>query len=110
MASAGSPGGWPYAEIRLVDAPSSVSVMDSQDIGSAGAQTIDDLLRQIPGFSIFRRSSSIVANPTTQGVSLRGAGASGASRTLVLSDGVPLNDAFGGWVYWDRVPRNAIDR
>jgi outer membrane receptor protein involved in Fe transport len=97
-------------EIRLIDAPASVSVIDSQDLGSAGAQTLDDLLRQIPGFSIFRRSSSIVANPTTQGVSLRGAGASGASRTLVLADGVPLNDAFGGWVYWDRVPRNAVDR
>ena len=44
------------------------------------------------------------ANPTTQGVSLRGVGASGASRALVLLDGVPLNDPFGGWVYWTRVP------
>ncbi len=98
------------AEIRLVDAPASVSVLDSKDVGNAAAQTLDDLLREVPGFSIFRRSSSIVANPTTQGVSLRGAGASGASRTLVLSDGVPLNDAFGGWVYWDRVPRTAVDQ
>jgi outer membrane receptor protein involved in Fe transport len=84
--------------------------LESKDVSNAAAQTFDDLLRQIPGFSIFRRSSSIVANPTTQGVSLRGAGASGASRTLVLNDGVPLNDAFGGWVYWDRVPRAAVDR
>ena len=56
------------------------------------------------GFTLFRRSSSLVANPTTQGVSLRGTGSSGASRTLVLWDGIPLNDPFGGWVYWDRVP------
>ncbi len=98
------------AEIRLSDAPASVSVLDSKDVSHAAAQTVDDLLRQVPGFSIFRRSSSVVANPTTQGVSLRGAGASGASRTLVLTDGVPLNDAFGGWVYWDRVPREAVDR
>ncbi|MFN7944950.1 MAG: TonB-dependent receptor [Blastocatellia bacterium] len=97
-------------EIRLSDQPSSVTVVSAQDISSAGAQTVDDLLRQVPGFSNFRRSSSIVANPTTQGVSLRGAGASGASRTLVLADGIPLNDAFGGWVYWDRVPREALDR
>ncbi len=97
-------------EIRLIDAPASVSVLDSKDVRNAGAQTLDDLLRQVPGFSIFRRSSSIVANPTTQGVSLRGAGASGASRTVVLADGLPLNDAFGGWVYWDRVPRTAVDR
>src|SRR6185503_989864 len=88
----------------------SVSLLDAQDVSNAAAQTTDDLLRQIPGFSLFRRTSSLVANPTTAGVSLRGAGASGASRTLVLQDGVPLNDAFGGWVYWDRVPRTAIER
>jgi outer membrane receptor protein involved in Fe transport len=98
------------ASIRLADAPASVSVLDARDVKTAAAQTVDDLLRQVPGFSIFRRSSSIVANPTTQGVSLRGAGASGASRTLVMTDGVPLNDAFGGWVYWDRVARAAVDR
>ncbi len=97
-------------EVRLSDAPASVSVLDAKDVSQAAAQTVDDLLRQVPGFSIFRRSSSVVANPTTQGVSLRGAGATGASRTLVMADGVPLNDAFGGWVYWDRVPRAAIDR
>jgi outer membrane cobalamin receptor len=96
--------------LRLSSAPASVSVFDAKDLNNAAAQTFDDLLRQAPGFSVFRRSSSIVANPTTLGVSLRGAGASGASRTLVLSDGVPLNDAFGGWVYWDRVPRASVDR
>ena len=97
-------------ELRLSVAPASVSIFDAKDVSNAAAQTFDDLLRQAPGFSVFRRSSSIVANPTTLGVSLRGAGASGASRTLVLSDGVPLNDAFGGWVYWDRLPRAAVDR
>ena len=28
----------------------------------------------------------------------------------MLADGVPLNDAFGGWVYWDKLPQVAIDR
>ncbi len=85
-----------------------ITSFSPKQIQQAGAQTVDDLLRQVPGFSNFRRSSSIVANPTAQGVSLRGAGASGASRTVVLADGIPLNDAFGGWVYWDRIPREAI--
>ena len=98
------------SEVRVVDAPASVSVLTTRDLNSAAAQTFDDLLRQVPGFSIFRRSSSLVANPTTQGVSLRGAGATGASRTLVLADGVPLNDAFGGWVYWSRLPRRAVEQ
>ncbi len=85
-----------------------ITTFTPKQIQQSGAQTVDDLLRQVPGFSNFRRSSSIVANPTAQGVSLRGAGASGASRTIVLADGIPLNDAFGGWVYWDRIPREAI--
>jgi outer membrane receptor protein involved in Fe transport len=67
-------------------------------------------LRATPGFSLFRRSSSRVANPTTQGVTLRGVSGSGASRTLVLADGVPLNDPFGSWVYWNRIPQAAIER
>lgn len=85
-----------------------ITSFSPKQLHQAAAQTVDDLLRQVPGFSNFRRSSSIVANPTAQGVSLRGAGASGASRTLVLADGIPLNDQFGGWVYWDRIPREAI--
>ena len=71
---------------------------------------LDDRLRLVPGFSLFRRSSSLVANPTTQGVSLRGLGSTGASRTLVLWDGVPLNDPFGGWVYWTRIAPEEIER
>jgi outer membrane receptor protein involved in Fe transport len=98
------------AAVRVDETPASVSLLDAQDVSNAAAQTTDDLLRQVPGFSLFRRTSSLVANPTTAGVSLRGAGASGASRTLVMQDGVPLNDAFGGWVYWDRVPRTALER
>jgi outer membrane receptor protein involved in Fe transport len=74
------------------------------------ALTVDDKLRQIPGFALFRRSGSQTANPTSQGVSLRGLGASGASRSLVLSDGVPMNDPFGGWVYWGRVPLEELQQ
>jgi outer membrane receptor protein involved in Fe transport len=79
------------------------------EIATAGAITIDDVLRQVPGFSLFRRSGGLTTNPTAQGVSLRGVGASGASRALVLLDGVPLNSPFGGWVYWNRVPRVNIE-
>ena len=68
------------------------------------------MLRQVPTFSLFRRTSSLVAQPTTQGVSLRGIGPSGQSRTLVLLDGIPFNDPFGGWVYWTRVPLASVDR
>lgn len=97
-------------EQRLRDVPANVTVITREDIEQSPARTVDDLLRQIPGFSLFRRSSSLVTHPTTQGVSLRGIGPSGVSRTLVLLDGVPLNDPFGGWVYWDKVPLESVER
>ncbi len=95
---------------RLADTAASVAVLSTEDLSTTAALTIDDALRQIPGFSLFRRSGSRTANPTSQGVSLRGVGASGASRAVVLADGIPINDPFGGWVYWGRVPRESLDR
>jgi outer membrane receptor protein involved in Fe transport len=97
-------------ETRLSDTPSSVVVLNRDTINSSAATTVDDALRQVPGFTLFRRSGSRSANPTSQGVSLRGIGGSGASRAIVLDDGVPLNDPFGGWVYWGRIPRASLDR
>jgi len=76
---------------------------DSTELRSSAAVALDSKLREVPGFSLFRRTPSWSANPTTQGISLHGVGASGASRGLVLLDGVPLNDPFGGWIYWGRV-------
>lgn len=79
-----------------------------QELRTAPTATLDGALRSVPGFSLFRRSDSFSANPTAQGVSLRGLGPSGASRSLVLLDGVPLNDPFGGWVAWSKVPRESL--
>src|SRR5688500_14914380 len=97
-------------ESRVADTPVSVVVISREALDTSAALTLDDALRQVPGFTLFRRTGSRVANPTAQGVSLRGVGASGASRALILDDGVPLNDPFGGWVYWARVPRAALGR
>src|ERR1700678_2460557 len=96
------------ASTLLADVPVSDVELTREDLQDTPALTLDDALRQVPGFSLFRRSGSRVANPTTQGVSLRGLGANGASRALVLQDGIPLNDPFGGWVYWDRMPAESV--
>jgi outer membrane receptor protein involved in Fe transport len=97
-------------ETRIGETPASVATLGRADIAAAAAPVLDDVLRQTVGFSIFRRSSSRNANPTTQGVSLRGLGASGASRSVILFDGVPLNDPFGGWVQWGRVAPIEVER
>ncbi len=93
-----------------VEAQPDAAVVRSTQLQQWGALATDDKLRQVPGFSLLRRSGSQTANPTSQGVSLRGLGASGASRALVLADGIPLNDPFGGWIYWARVPQASLDQ
>jgi outer membrane cobalamin receptor len=98
------------SEERLGDIPASVNILDAEDIRQSPAVVADDVLRQIPTFSLFTRASSLSSHPTSQGVSLRGIGPSGVSRTLVLTDGVPENDPFGGWVFWTRVPLVSVDR
>ena len=97
-------------DVPRADPTVTMTVMSSSELLTSGALTVDDALKAVPGFTLFRRTSSRVSNPTAQGITLRGLGGTGASRSLVLADGVPLNDAFGGWVYWDRVPQIAIDR
>ena len=95
---------------RVADSPSSVVEVRRDDFAAYPAAPPDVALREVPGFTLFRRSDSRTANPTAQGVSLRGIGGSGASRAAVLDDGVPLNDPFGGWVAWGRVPSASLDR
>ena len=97
-------------ETRIGETAASVVSLSKTEIETTAAPTIDDKLRQVAGFSLFRRTGSRYANPTAQGVSLRGVGASGASRSLVLFDGVPLNDIFGGWILWNRVAPIAVER
>lgn len=117
----GPPPDWPVrlgpyvvTASRLAQVPERVAASAfTLDAGSLQRQptvTTDAALRSVPGFSLFRRSDSLTANPTAQGVSLRGLGPSGASRSLVLLDGIPLNDPFGGWVNWSQLQRDLIAR
>lgn len=96
------------APVTSITTPAAVTVLGRRELEITPAGTLDDALRSVPGFSLFRRSSSRVANPTTQGATLRGLAASGASRALVLADGITLNDPVGGWVYWNRIPAAAL--
>ncbi len=98
------------SETRLSETPASVVVLTRGDLESTAAQTIDDSLRQVAGFTLFRRGGSKTTNPTAQGANLRGISGSGASRSAVLFDGLSLNDAFGGWTYWSRVPMIAVEQ
>lgn len=90
--------------LDIASLANTVSTIDWTALTQYPALTLDERLRQQAGFELFRRSSSWVANPTSEGLSLRGLGSTAASRTLVLSDLVPLNDGFGGWIHWNEMP------
>jgi outer membrane receptor protein involved in Fe transport len=95
-----------------IDLPATANTLYSltrSDLNNYPATELDDKLRQQAGFELYRRSSSRVQNPTSQGISLRGLGSTAVSRTLVLQDNVPMNDPFGGWIHWDEIPTEAID-
>jgi len=94
--------------LDTLDSPASTRVVGQQQLREAATPALDDKLRQVPGVELFRRSSSLVANPTSQGISLRGLGSTAASRTLVVSDDVPLNDPYGGWIHWEEMPELAV--
>lgn len=74
------------------------TVIDAERLRSAASGRVEDVLRDVAGFSQFRRSDSRSANPSAQGANLRALGGNAASRTLVLLDGVPMADPFFGYI------------
>ena len=93
--------------LGALESPAITRVLSQDALRTTAAITLDGQMRQVPGLELFRRSSSLVANPTSQGISLRGLGSSSASRTLVTEDDVPLNDPIGGWIHWQEQPELA---
>ncbi|MEN7537802.1 TonB-dependent receptor plug domain-containing protein [Aurantiacibacter flavus] len=81
----------------------STLTIERDQVVSSSSGRIEDVLANIAGFQLYRRSDSRAANPTTQGASLRALGGNATSRALVLLDGVPLTDPFFGYI-----PLNAV--
>jgi len=82
-----------------------VNVLTPYQIRTSPARESQDLLREIPGVEL-PRTSSLVGG-TAQIVSIRGVD---EGRTAVLFDGFPINDAWGEWIDWGRVPKGMLDR
>jgi vitamin B12 transporter len=80
------------------DAAYSNIIIDRDRLNNVASGRAEDVLRDVAGLQQFRRSDSRSANATSQGVTLRGLGGNASSRALVLLDGVPQGDPFGGSV------------
>jgi outer membrane receptor protein involved in Fe transport len=84
-----------------------IVTIDRAAIDASASNRLEDVLRDVAGLQQFRRSDSRSANPTSQGITLRGIGGNASSRALLILDGVPQSDPFGGWVAF---PAYALDR
>ena len=69
-------------------------------LAHSASNRLEDVLRDVPGFQQFRRSDARSASPTSQGATLRALGGNASSRALLILDGVPQTDPFGGWISW----------
>ncbi|HEX6660404.1 MAG TPA: TonB-dependent receptor [Sphingomicrobium sp.] len=77
-----------------------VEMIDRTQLSDSPSHQLDQILGQIAGLQLFRRSDSTSGHPTSQGVTLRGLGGTASSRALLMLDGVPQSDPFGGWINW----------
>ena len=77
-----------------------VERISRRDIEQSPSHELDQLLKDVPGIQLFRRSDARSGHPTSQGVTLRALGGNASSRALLVLDGIPQTDPFGGWVNW----------
>jgi len=92
---------------RAGDKAFAVVAIDAERVAESASARLESVLADVAGLQQFRRSDARSANPTSQGISLRGIGGNASSRALLLLDGVPQADPFGGWVAF---PAYAVDR
>ncbi len=82
--------------------------LDAARLGQDASGRLENALRDVAGFQQFRRTDSRAANPTTQGATLRGLGGNASTRALVLLDGVPVADPFGGYINWSALDAGTL--
>jgi outer membrane receptor for Fe3+-dicitrate len=74
--------------------------ISASQIEQSPSHQLDQILKDVPGLQLFRRSDATSGHPTSQGITLRALGGSASSRALLALDGVPQSDPFGGWANW----------
>lgn len=92
------------------DAAYDIIRIDRDRLTGSASGRLEDVLKDVAGLQQFRRSDARSANPTSQGVTLRGLGGNASSRALVILDGVPQSDPFGGWISWPAFAPGRLDQ
>ena len=93
------------ADTRLQDMPLHTTVVTQEEIRRSPAQTLDQLLRGVPGLLV-SGAPAYTTDPTGHNIKFRGMD----KKVLVLVDGVPVLDPFYTTIQWFKVPLSAIER
>lgn len=91
-------------EADVAKTPLSTTVVTQQDIDMRPVQSIDQQLTMTEGVYVQRFQGF---SATDSNVYLRGFG--GSSRTLVILDGQPVNDAYANSVNWTGLPTGQVE-
>lgn len=91
-------------ETTVLDTAKNITIVTQEEIQAKGANTVAEALRGVPGLIITSMDGGEPA------FDLRGYGATASQNTLVLIDGVPLNNIQGSWYYTSQIPVNMIDK
>jgi iron complex outermembrane receptor protein len=94
------------SETRVEEMPLHTTVISRTEIEESPAQTLDQLLRNIPGMN-FTGVPASQSDPTGHQTKMRGLG---NSKVLVLLDGVPIHDPFYMTTQWFKLPLSNIER
>lgn len=94
------------SQTKVEDLPLHATVITQEEIQRSPAQTLDQLLRNVPGMN-FTGVPAAQSDPTGHQTKMRGMG---NAKVLVLLDGVPIHDAFYLTTQWFKVPLSNIER
>jgi iron complex outermembrane receptor protein len=109
---AAQPSGGP-APVAATAAPNilagaSTTVITAEEIALSPAQTVQEIIAQVPGVQLTSLFGAVNGAQTT--VDLRGFGATGVSNTLILINGRRVNDIDMQGVDLSTIPRDSIQR
>ena len=87
----------------------STTVMTREQIQALPETGVDQIVNRIPGVWLQTIPTGQL-HPTGQPVNIRGFGTSTTINTLVMVDGVPINDPYFRTINWSAIPKNSIER
>ena len=87
----------------------STTLMNREQIQALPETGVDQIVNRIPGVWLPNIPTGQL-HPTAQPVNIRGFGTSTTINTLVMVDGVPINDPYFRTINWSAIPKNSIER